>query len=145
MNNSGIYDLGDRTITAALTGEVITAGVSAGGAAQAFIDRLEGMAAATVFADFDYGSGGATCVVVVETSIDQGDNWIEVARLDFATADDKKTVCITAAQPALPSSVQALSSEGVVDGVLGDRLRAKVTSTGTYAGGTKVTVRAAVR
>ena len=55
--NAGIYDLGTREITAALSGEVITEGTSAAAAAQEFIDRLEGMTSVTFFVVFDHDDG----------------------------------------------------------------------------------------
>lgn len=145
MDNPGIYNLGDTTIGAAATDVVITSGVSEAQVAQAFIDRLEGMGAATLFCEFNYGSGGATCIVVVQTSLNQGADWIDVARFDFATASAQKTANLSALSAAAVAAVAALSAEGKTDGILGDRLRAKVTSTGTYAGNTSVSVRAAVR
>ena len=145
MDNPGIYALGDETITAETTDKVITSGVSADGVAQALIDRLDGMDSVTLFCAFQYGSGGTSCVVVVQTSINQGTDWIDVCRFDFATANAQKTANVSAAAAAAVASVAALGSEGKLDGVLGDRLRAKITTTGTYAGSTSVSVRAAAR
>lgn len=145
MDNPGIYNLGDETIAAAVTDSVITEGVSAAGVAQSLIDRLEGMASVSLQANFTYGSGGTTCAVIVQTSLDQGASWIDIARFDFTTASATKTVNISATSAEAVAAVAALSSEGKKDGILGDRLRAKVTSTGTYAGNSSVSVRAAAR
>ena len=142
---TGIYNLGDASVTAAVTDSVITSGTSAAGATQALIDRLEGMTAATIYAEFSYGSGGTTCAVIVQTSINQGSDWIDVARFDFTTANGTKVANLSGLLSKAVTAVSAISSEGVTDGVLGDRLRCKVTSTGTYAGNTAVSVRAAVR
>lgn len=145
MDNAGLYNLGDVTITAALTDSVITSGVSAAGAAQALIDRLEGMGAVTLSARFVYGSGGTSVAAVVQTSLDQGQTWIDVCRFDFTTANANKVANVVAAGAVAPAAVAALAVEGKLDGILGDRLRVKVTSTGTYAGNTSLSVRAAVR
>lgn len=145
MNNPGVYNLGDRTITAALTDQVVTEGSAISGAAQSFVDRLYGMKSVSLWVEFDYGSGGATCIVVVQTSLNQGDDWIDIARFDFATADSKKHANISADPAAAPAAMAALGAEGKLDGILGDRLRAKITSTGTYAGNTSVSVRAVAR
>lgn len=142
---TGIYNLGDAAVGAAVTDGVITSGTSASGGAQAFIDRLAGMGAVSLQASFVYGSGGAACVVVVQTSLDQGASWIDVARFDFATANAKKVANVSASGAAAPAAVAALGAEGKLDGILGDRLRCKVTTTGTYAGNSSVSVRAAVR
>lgn len=141
----GVYNLGTRVVTAALTDQVITEGSSAGGVAQSFVDRLDGMSSVTLFVEFDVGSGGTSCSVIVETSLNGGDDWIEIAQFDFTTADARKTANIAATAAAAVAAVTALGTEGKRDGVLGDRLRARVTSVGTYAGGTTVSVRAAVR
>jgi len=145
MDNAGIINLGNRAVTAALTDEVITSDTASDGSTQEFVGDLEGMASATIQAKFEYGSGGTTCLVIIQTTINQGGDWIDVARFDFATEDAVKTVNLSAAAAAAIASVAALGSESKIDGVLGDRLRAKITSTGTYAGGTQVSVRASVR
>lgn len=142
--SSGIYNLGDQAISVAVANSVITTGVSSNGVDQAFIDGLEWMAAATLFCNFTYGSGGATCVVIVQTSLD-GVNWIEIARFDFGTVSAAKRCNLSGLTPVAVAAVAALSAEGVLDGILGDRLRTKITSTGTYAGNTAVSVRASVR
>lgn len=142
---NGIFNLGDAAITTAVTDSVITSGTSASGAAQAQIDRLEGMTSVTLFARLVYGSGGTACLVVVQTSLDQGASWIDVCRFDFATANASKSANVSASAAAAVAAVAALSAEGKVDGVLGDRLRCKITTTGVYAGSTSISVRAAVR
>jgi hypothetical protein len=136
--------LGDTALTTALTNEVITRGVDANGTAQEFIENLDWMAATTLFCNFTYGSGGTTCVVIVQTSLDTV-NWIDIARFDFTTASLAKRCNISGLTPVGVATVTALGTESVLDGVLGERLRAKVTSTGVYAGNTSVSVRAVVR
>jgi hypothetical protein len=141
---SGIYNLGDEAITAALTNSVITDGVSTQGVAQGFIDGLDWMAAVTLFANFTYGSGGTTCAAIIQTSLD-GTNWIDIARFDFTTSSAAKRCNLSGLTPVAVAAVAALSAEGVTDGILGDRLRAKITSTGTYAGNTSISLRSSVR
>lgn len=145
MDNPGIYNLGGRAIAAALTDIVITEGTSESNVPQALVDNLDGMTAVTLFCEFIYGSGGTTCAVIVQTSINQGDDWIDIARFDFMTANRSVVCNLSGLLSKVVTAFAALSSEGVSDGILGDRLRAKVTSTGTYAGNTSIAVRAAVR
>lgn len=142
--SGGIYSLGDLAVTAALTNEVITTGSDSSGNAQEFINGLDFAAAVTLFCNFTYGSGGTTCAAIVQTSLD-GTNWIDIARFDFTTASAAKRCNLSGLTPVAVAAVAVLSAEGQTDGILGDRLRAKVTSTGTYAGNTAVSVRAAVR
>ncbi len=143
---SGIYNLGDEAITTAVTNLVITDGVSSSGVAQSFIDGLDFAAAVTLQANFTYGSGGTNLKADVETSLDQGVTWIGIARFAFLLASAEKVVNLSGLTPV--TTVYApttLSDDAVKDGVLGDRLRCRITSTGTYAGNTSISVRAAVR
>lgn len=146
MEAPGLYNLGDVTITAALTDSVITSGVSAAGAAQALIDRLDGMSAVTIQARLAYGGGGTSIKVDIETSLDHGLNWLPIARLAFTTASALKVVNLSGLTPkTTAASPGALTDDACLDGVLGDRLRARVTSVGTYTSNTTLSVRAAVR
>ena len=130
----GIFSLGDFQIGAAA--------VQYGSA----VEGLGGASAVTLDARLAYGSGGTTAIVVVQTSLSQGATWIDVARFDFSTAGDEKTINLsgTVAQ-ASPYTSTALGSEGGVNGCLGDRFRALVTSTGAYTGSTVASVRMSVR
>jgi len=142
MNNPGTKNLGDRAITTALTGEVITSAPDVQGQTQEYLDNLEGMLAATLSVNFVYGSGGTTCIVTVETTLDQCATWTEVARFAFAQASEQNQVNLSGLTPVTTVyTPAALSSDAVKDGIFGDRWRAKVTSTGTYAGNTSVSVR----
>lgn len=142
---TGIYNLGDAAITGAVTDSVITSGVSSAGVAQGFIDRLDGMSSVSLQATFVFGSSGTTCVAVVQTSLDGGQSWIDICRFDFSTANAKKIANISAAGALAPAAVAALGTESKLDGVLGDRLRCRITSTGTYGSNTTISVRAVVR
>lgn len=143
---SGIYNLGDQAITTAVTNLTITDGTSTQGVAQSFIDGLDFAAAVTLQANFTYGSGGTTLKVDIETSLDQGLTWIAIARFAFLLASAEKVVNLSGLTPvSTVYSPTTLSDDSVKDGILGDRFRARITSTGTYAGNTSVSVRAAVR
>jgi hypothetical protein len=133
MENSGVYSLAALGITTALTGQALTP-----------ITGLDGMSSVTLEANFQYGSGGTTCKVKVQTSFDQGTTWRDIAEFDFATAAAVKTANLVANAAAGVSVYADLASEGVTQGMLGDQLRAFVTTTGTYAG-TTLSVNASVR
>jgi hypothetical protein len=147
MDNPGNFNLGDRAISGALTDEVITSGVDAAGAAREYIGNLEGMLSATIQARFTYGAGGTTCRLMIDTSYDQGLTWCEVARFAFTTANARKAVNLSGLTPVTThyDASAALSDDTVKDGLLGDRLRARVTSTGSYTGDTSVSVRLIAR
>jgi hypothetical protein len=131
---SGTFSLGDFSIGAAATqvGEVV--------------DDLSGALAVTLSARLAYGSGGTSCYALVETSLDQGVTWVQIARFDFTTSGLQKVLTVSGLTPRLAAaSAGSLSADTALDGTLGDRLRATVVSTGTYAGSTVVSVRANVR
>jgi len=140
-----ILNLGAASIGGAVTNSVITEGVSAQGVAQEFVS-LDDAKAVTLQANFTYGAGGTNAKIDVETSLDQGLTWVPIARFAFTTASAEKLFNLSGMTPKTTAVVPAtLSDDACVDGILGDRLRAKVTSTGTYTGNTSISVRAAVR
>jgi hypothetical protein len=133
MENAGVYTLAALGITTALSASAQTA-----------IDDLGGMTAVTLEASFSYGSGGTSVAAVVQTSFDGGTTWRDIARFDFTTSTAVKVANLQASAAKSIASYSALGSEGVTDGVLADRLRCVVTSTGTYVN-TTLSVRASVR
>jgi hypothetical protein len=139
--NQGVFNLGDAAITAAVTNVVITAGVSAAGVAQPFLDRFEGIRNLTLFANFVYGSGGTNCACVIQTTFDDI-NWVDIARFDFTTASASKVAGLVAGSKAV-TAVVALAVEGVLDQVLGTKFRARLTTTGVYAGNSSLSLRMA--
>src|SRR3990167_1869141 len=142
MDNAELYNLGDVAITAAVTNSVITTASDANGATQAYIDDLDGMLSATIQANFTYGSGGTTVRLMIETSLDQGTTWIEGWRGLFGTASEENGINLFALTPKTsPVTPAALSDDTCLDGIFGPRWRAKITSTGTYAGNTSLAVR----
>ena len=131
---SGTFSLGDFSIGAAATqvGDVV--------------DDLSGALAVTLSARLAYGSGGTSCYAVVETSLDQGVTWVPIARFDFATSGLQKVMTVSGLTPRIAAATAgSLAADTALDGTLGDRLRATVVSTGTYAGSTVVSVRANIR
>ena len=131
---SGTFSLGDFSIGAAATqiGDVV--------------DDLSGALAITLSARLAYGSGGTSCYAIVETSLDQGVTWVQIARFDFTTSGIQKMLTVSGLTPRIAAAnAGSLSADTALDGTIGDRLRATVVSTGTYAGSTVLSVRANVR
>jgi len=131
--NPGVYTLASVAITAPLTASVQTP-----------IVNLEGLTGVTLDVAFGYGSGGTTAVVVVQTSSDGGTIWRDVAYFAFTTASASKYANLSGLTPKSVAAYAALAMDGVNDGLLGDQLRAVITTTGTYVG-TTLAVRASVR
>lgn len=140
MNGAGIKNLGDVTITTALTDYIATS-ASVNGAATAYVGNLAGMRSVVAWANFDSGADGTTVNAVIQTSLDQGSTWIDIIRFDFTTSDRKAHSAVGTFAAGAVTTLAALGSEGKTDNVLGDRLRLKVTSTGTYSGNATLAVR----
>ena len=142
MQNAGHFALCAETVTTARTAAVVTSASGASGALQAYIDRLDGILAALIEFRFTYGSGGTSGYAIVETSLDGGTSWIEVARFDFTTASKTRIVNLSALTPRTALyDPAALSADSAIDGVLGPLWRCRLTSVGTYAGSTLLAVR----
>lgn len=133
---AGIFSLGDFTIAGAAT-QAGTAVINLGGAL-----------AVTLEARLAVGAGGETVKAYIQTSLDQGATWTDVACLAFTTSSARKVANLSGltprTTPATPTS-GTLTDDTCLDGVLGDRLRAVVVSTGTYTGSTVLSLRASVR
>lgn len=136
------FVLGSRDpITAALTDVVITSGESASGVAQAFWGGFEGINALTVEVDFRYVSGGTTAILRVDTAQGADGGWRNVMRFDFATTLLVREMTIIRTAVLSPVTLADLGSEQAIN-YMGDRFRARLTTTGTYGGGTFINVRA---
>ena len=125
MLNPGDYSLADLSLTTALIAQ-----------AQTPIQNLEGMLAVTIDFKFAWGSGGTTCKVWVQVSADDGQTWKDIACRTFTTASSIKTINLSGLTPvttAITPTDGAMADDTVQDGVLGTLMRAKITSTGTYA------------
>lgn len=123
-----------RTITTALTAVI-----------DGPIVGLYGMRQLAIEAKLAYGSAGTTLDVWIQTSLDAGNSWIDIAQFAFLVAS-LRTVH-TVVMPAIVATRTnvtpldgTLGDNLIQDGILGDRIRSKITSTGTYAGGTILTV-----
>lgn len=146
MENPGEYDLGSAAlaaINAATVSTVITSAGDVSGATQAYLDRLEGMLAANIEANFVYGSGGGTLKADVFTTLNQGATWIHVVRFAFTTASANKVFNLSGLTPRLAAYTPVtLGDDLAVDGMLGPRWRASILKASTdYAGNTSLGLR----
>lgn len=131
-------------MVAELLNEAIAAAVTAvtpDGEFSRGFDRVESL---TLHATFTYGSGGTNATAYVQTSLDGGASWVDIACFQFTTSSAKRAYHLTAAAVtsiATPSE-GSLAANTAVNGLLGDRYRVKLTTTGTYAGGTSLVIHA---
>jgi hypothetical protein len=145
MNSPGLKNLGDvalAAINAATTATVVTSSTDNDGTTIAYVNGLEGMLAATLQANLNYGSGGTSVKVLWETSLDQGTTWLEVCRMAFGVASEENVVNLSGltAKTTIITPA-ALSDDACQDGIFGDRWRARILTVGTYAGNTSLSLR----
>lgn len=120
-------------ITTAVTG-VASAPVQVGTGA------IEGL---TVEVAFAYGSGGTSGKVWLQTSMDGGATWWDIVNMTFTTASKVRLHNISALTAVATPYVETdgtLGDDTVKDGLLGTLYRTKLTTIGTYAGGTTLSV-----
>lgn len=97
----------------------------------------------TIQANFAYGSGGTTADAYVQTSIDGGITWIDIAQFHFTTAAARFVFNLNSQTPVTTEYTPTdgtLTANTAADGILGRRFRVKYKSTGTYAGATSLSI-----
>lgn len=126
----------NATLAAAVAADV-TAGVFP-------IDRAESL---TLHAICTVAGGGTTAKAWVQTSFDGGTTWMDIANFAFTTSTATRLYHLTpAAVTSIATPVDGtLADNTVVNGFLGDRLRVKLTTTGTYTGASSLVIRALVK
>lgn len=131
MRQGGLITLlPQTTITTAVTGST---GVVA---------PVDGLRDLFLEAIFTYGSGGTTAKFWIQTRT-KGGTWRDVANFAFTTASAtkwSKLSIVIALAAARTASDAALADDTILDGFLGDEIRVKYTTTGTYAGGTSIKI-----
>lgn len=87
-------------------------------------------------ATFTYGSGGTSADAWVQTSLDGGGTWTDVANFHFTTSTARAVFNLssaTAVTTAYTPTDGTLSANTAKDGVVGNLWRVKYTTVGTYA------------
>ncbi|WP_407146252.1 hypothetical protein [Bradyrhizobium sp. ORS 86] len=90
-----------------------------------------------------YGSGGTTVDAWVQTSVDGGNSWVDVANFHFTTSSAKALFNLSSATPLTTQYAPtdgSLAANTSKDGIIGHLWRVKYTSVGTYAGNTTLRV-----
>lgn len=97
---------------------------------------------------FTYGSGGTSAKAWVQTTLDGGTTWFDIASFAFTTSSAKKLSTVhltTALTPATVPTDGTLTDDTILNGVLGNRLRIKFSSVGIYAGSTVLAINAVAK
>ena len=106
------------------------------------VHRPDQFLSMTIQAKFTWGSGGTTVDAYVQTSLDEGTTWIDVANFHFLLASATKVLTLSSLTPvaSFAPTNGSIASDTVKDGVFGNKWRVLVKSTGTYAGNTTLEV-----
>lgn len=119
---------------------------AAGSQVSDWITGLDGMSELDVQFNFKYGSGGTKTQVWLQTSLDGGQTPIDLYCMSATQASKVRALRIKPDGVVNTPTDGALADDTLVTGVvLGDRLRAKMVSTGIYAGSTTLGVSACAR
>ncbi len=98
---------------------------------------------------FTYVASAATSVTAyVQTSLDGGTTWIDIANFAFTTSTASKMANLSGSTPVTTLGTPgdaALSSNTVVDGIIGDMIAVKYVTVGTYGAGTNLKINAVAR
>lgn len=145
ISNPGIISLGDFQITTAaqqVTPASLQQGLPGG------LATLDGLTALSCQVRFFYGAGGTKTNVYLQTSLDQGTTWFDIANIAFTTASGVEIVNLSGLNsvttPQAPVNL-ALADNTSLNGPLGNRLQAVAVSQGTYTASTLASVRCALR
>jgi len=126
MTMQATIELLNETLAAAVTAETTTPVAMP-------IGRVEALA---LFAVFTRAAGGTTATAWVQTSLDGGTTWMDIASFAFTTTTADRAYNLTAAAVtaiATPTD-GTLGDNTSVNGFLGAQFRVKLTTTGTYSG-----------
>lgn len=91
------------------------------------------------------GTGGTSIDAYIQTSLDGGLSWFDIANFHFLTTPGTK-LSVVVWDPATPfppntaPGTAALAANTVLNGVMGDQVRALITTVGIYTGGTTLRV-----
>lgn len=120
------------TILNATLAGAVTADTSAG----VFVMKPERVEALLLQAIITVAGGGTTAKAWVQTSLDGGATWFDIASFAFTTSTATRMYNLTAAAVtaiATPGDA-ALTDNTSINGFLGNKYRVKLTTTGTYTG-----------
>lgn len=98
-----------------------------------------GMKYLAVQANLIYGSGGTSVDVYVQTSVDGGATWVDIMEFNFLLASAIKISAVSTAVALAAATAPTdgtLAANSILNGLLGERIRLKYKSAGTYAGTT---------
>lgn len=129
----------------------LTIGAAVGATAGTVFSKIGGMKYLVVESIFLYGAGGTTAKAYVQTSLNGGLTWFDIMCFAMTTAAASLAASVSAnisfdpddsAPVYAPVAVVdgSLADNTCLNGILGDRVRVKYVTTGTYTGVTSLAV-----
>lgn len=97
---------------------------------------------------FTYGSSGTAAKAWIQTSFDGGTTWVDIANFAHTTSSLSRAYNLSALTPVTTVYTVtdgSLADDTCKDGLIGDQVRVKFTSTGTYSGSTTMKVFAVLK
>ena len=88
-------------------------------------------------AAFTYGAGGTSVIAYLQTSLDDGATYFDIACFSFTTSSLTNMYTVnneTARTTAVVPTNATLAANTVVNGLVGNHLRVRYVTTGTYTG-----------
>lgn len=106
----------------------------------ASISGLGKVAALSLIASATLTGGGTTAKVYVQTSLDGGATWFDIAQFAFTTASAVKAKNLDGTTQVANATLTTgtMADDAAQGGIIGDALRFVLTTTGTYTAGSKV-------
>jgi hypothetical protein len=93
---------------------------------------------------FTYDSGGTTVDAYVQTTADGGTTWYDIANFHFTTSSVHAAFNLRGDLGVTTQNTTytdgSLTANTVLNGLLGDQLRVKYKSTGTYGGASTLVI-----
>ena len=89
-----------------------------------------------VEAKFNFGAGGTQVLVFVQTSIDGGVSFFDIMNIRFTNATANRISSVhrdTSVAAAITPLNLTLANNQILNGLIGDRVRVVIVTTGTYA------------
>jgi len=117
----------------------ITTAVALAAIPSSLLRLVDAPSSIAVQANFNYGSGGASVNAYFQTSVDNGATWIDIAEFSFTTASGRALFNLNSQTPITTQYTPTdgtLTANSAKDGVVGPLFQVKLVTTGTYAGGT---------
>lgn len=128
---------------ATLLKAAITAAQAIAAVPTSLLQLVDAPSSIVVQGNFTYGSGGATVDAYLQTSLDGGSTWIDIAQFHFTTTSARFVYNLNSQTPV---TAEYTATDGTLgpntakDGIVGPLFQVKLASTGTYAGNTSLQV-----